>query len=699
MRTLNADLLTAQRSASAPVYIQVVLSKAGSTTMTYTTADAYNRIVGIDEVEKQYSGKTTILLDNSDGNFNSLVTYDFRGYSVQVGWGFICAGAVNRYSNSQTLWVVEQTEISRFGKLLTQLICYDIWGMIGQSKVFSGGVKLGGVVTRTENYNPVGRKLVGQSSSAYGTVTHYQSKELLVSNVVGAFQGETAKIGTDLSIAIDSITILGTDVGGAKQYSGDTTIQTIVAALLSDWVSVPTVDTDDPLNSYTTYKPIYNVYVDASKSTTIQELLDFTLCGMRMRDSTMHVLYLSAAPSTDYTYDGVHNIAGCDRTRQLSFPNRVYVVDCDPYYAAPTWVGSYTDTDSYALLGKYIDALVVNPTVQSNADCVALALAIISRGKQSVSTGAVILPMINVGQEILDWVVLTDSRNSNLTITGRVGAINRKFEDGKLSMSIELGGLKIPANFRSYPSAVPPPASVGSSDLIQDLILATTIWVGSGHVKISPLGLCIIGDAASMSDAMIRLVSTSGLCSGSSGEIAYIWHNAGVLGLTCDGLLQLTGGAGVEAILGSGDFTISGTGVLVLPATTSDPANKPDGSVYYNSSTKKIRQLLNGSWSDLGGTTVNAGTSCSTYSAAQRVSGATYTNGTNIRVVSIYNHSTTTGGVYTIVVNGTIILRVMDNYNGACATFIVGKGQTYVVNYFANTDASFTWSETGITGI
>ncbi len=598
MRTLHADLLAAQRSSSAPVYLQVVLTKAGFTTMTYTTADVYNRIVGIIEEEKQYSGKTTILLDNSDGNFNNL-TLDFRGYTVQVGWGFTCAGGVNRYSNSQTLWVVEQTEVSRFGKLLTQLVCWSIWDMLGESRVFAGGVKLGGVVTRTENYNPVGRKIIGDSSGAYGTVTHYQSDELLVSNVVGSFSGETAKIGSDLSIVIDSITILGTDVGGAKQYSGDTHIQDIVASLLSAWVSSPTVDSDDPLNSYTTFMPIYNVYVDAARSIIIQEMLDFTMCGMRMRDSTMHVLYLSDPGTTDYTYDGVHNIAGCDRTRALSFPNRIYVVDCDPYYGSPTWVGSAVDADAYALLGKYIDALVVNPTIQSNAQASALALALINRGKQAVNSGAVILPMINVGQEVLDWVVLTDARNSNLTITGRVGAINRKFENGKLSMSIELGGLRTPSNFRSYPSAVPPPASVGSSDLIQELILATTIYAGSGHVKISPAGLCIIGDADTMADAMIRFVSTSGECTAGSG-VAYIWHHEGTLGITCDEKLILTGGGGIDFIGGGNAFNFNG-GAIELPISASDPDGMEDGAIYYKYDTDVFRGKANGVWGNLGG--------------------------------------------------------------------------------------------------
>lgn len=411
MRTLHTDLTTAQQSASAPIYLQVVLTQnplVGTDVKTYTTADTYNRIVGIEQEEKQYSGKTVILLDNSDGNFNTLLT-DFRGYKVQVGWGFKCSGT-NRYSDTQAMWVIDQTEISRFGRLLTRLICQDIWGMIGESRVFAGAVKLTGTVTRTENYNPVGKKITGQSSGAYGTVTHYQSTELLVSNVVGAFSGETAKIGADLSIVITAVQVISTVAGGAKQYSGDTTLQTIIAALLSDWVSSPTVDSDDVLNSYTTYKPIYNVYVDAKKSTIIQEMLDFTLCGMRMRDTTMHVLALTdPGTPTDYTYNGVHNIAGCDRTRALSFPNRIYVVDCDPYYASPSWVGTATDAEAYALLGKYIDALVVAPTVTSNATATALALSLINRGKQSVSTGGIILPMINVGQEILDWVVLTDA--------------------------------------------------------------------------------------------------------------------------------------------------------------------------------------------------------------------------------------------------------------------------------------------------
>lgn len=562
MRTLHADLTTAQRSTSAPIYTQIVLTSTAAVVTTYTTADTPNLIFGVESDEQQYSGRAVVQLDNSAGTFNSL---NFVGQKIQIGWGFTCAGAVNRYSNIPDMWVVSQTEVSRFGRLLTELVCYDIWNMIGEGRVFAGAVKLTGTVTKSADYNPIGQVLTQTATGASGTITHYKSTEILVSNVSGAFAAGTATVGAYLSISLTSVTVLSSEAGGAKQYAGNTHIQDIISALLSDWVAAPTLDSDDTGTNYATYMPFYNVYVDAKLSTVIQEMLDFTECGMRMRDGVMHVLYLNPAPvSADYTYDGVHNIAGCDRTRQLNLPNRIYVIDRDPYDASPTYKGSYADATSYAALGKYLSAVVVAPSITSDVQATALATSIINRGKQAISSGSIILPMMNVGEEVLDWVTLTDARNSDLAISGRVGRIVRKLDNGKYSMVIELGGLKMPANFRSYPSPMTPVA-IGQSDLIQELILATTIWAGYGKVKLSSDGIGVVGDVDDMGDAMIKFASTSGDLSTTT---CCIWHYQGQMGInSLDDFTIATGG---EIILTSAESKITRGGVDIDDAVQSN---------------------------------------------------------------------------------------------------------------------------------
>ncbi len=576
MRTLHADLTAAQVSASAAIYDQIVLTQPspGTDVRTYTTADATNRIFGIEQTEKQYGGRAVILLDNSDGFFNSA---NLTGYRVQIGWGYVCTGPVNRYSNTQYMWVVSQTEISRYGRLLTQLVCLDIWGMIENDTVFSGCTILTGTVTKDATYNPIGRVILGGSTGAHGTVTHCRSDQIVVSNVVGTFgSGETATIGSDLSMAVVTATVFSAVAGGAKQWGGDTHIEDIISSLLSAWVAAPTIDSDDTGSNYATYMPVYSAWIDARLSIIIQEILDFTQCGMRMRDGTMHVLYLDPAPvAADYTYNGVHNISGCDRTRQLAFPNRIYVVDKDPYQSAPSYVGSYIDSTSYAALQKYINAMVIVPTVTSNAQAAAVAQALITRGQQSVSTGSVAVPMMNVGQEILDWVTLTDARNSDLAISGRVGTITRKLENGQNTMTIELGGLKLPNNFRAYPSPQPTPY-IGPTDIVQSLILATTIWAGYGKVKLDSNGVGIVGDSESTDDAMLKFASTS---EGLASATCYIWHNEGELGITAD--------AGITLATG-GNITLTSVGVTYakLASTQSSHEDHTSGTVYQNTSGK-----------------------------------------------------------------------------------------------------------------
>lgn len=264
-------------------------------------------------------------------------------------------------------------------------------------------------------------------------------------------------------------------------------------------------------------------------------------------------------------------------------------------------------------------------------------------------------------------------------------------------MTIELGGLKIPTNFRSYPSPNPPPASIGSSDLIQELILATTIYAGNGKVKISPAGICIIGDADSMSNAMLRFVSTSSQCTGSTG-VAYIFQHEGDFGMTCDGVLQLTGGEGIEAILGTGDFLINGTGTLILPSTTSDPTGKPDGSVYYNSSTKKNRQKLNGVWGDVGSGSSSFDATATIHNTA-RVAGTVYQN-TSGKVRTVVVSVKRTGASHTLIGRigssyppSNIVAQALCSVEYSPITFIVPKDYYYKIDALSSPYDAYLWTE------
>lgn len=138
MRSLHADLTTAQQSASGTPYLTVTLRSRGRvTSRTYTTTDATNRVLSIQQAEGRWgsnidSGETTypisaiIRLQDSDKAMNVL---DFKGYRAEIGWGFNTATGV-RSSESPYVYVVEQQSYSFEGALFVELYCMSLWDML-----------------------------------------------------------------------------------------------------------------------------------------------------------------------------------------------------------------------------------------------------------------------------------------------------------------------------------------------------------------------------------------------------------------------------------------------------------------------------------------------------------------------------------------------------------------------------------------
>lgn len=146
MRVLNADLTTSQQAASAIPYIRLeLISRDQVTVLTYTTADATNRIISVKAAEgfegasiRQTQGPdgrpiaiaAEIVLQNNDNEFTSK---DLRGYKINIGWGFNTASG-DRYSEGEPFWVVSQSEESREGVNVTILQCFSAWQYVNYLK-------------------------------------------------------------------------------------------------------------------------------------------------------------------------------------------------------------------------------------------------------------------------------------------------------------------------------------------------------------------------------------------------------------------------------------------------------------------------------------------------------------------------------------------------------------------------------------
>src|SRR3972149_5363605 len=136
MRTLHADLTTAQRATTGTPYLEVVLTnRARTITDTYTTVDATNRILSVQhadgrtggyipDVSENYFISIVIHLQNSDGTLSSK---EYRGYRLYVRWGFSTSSG-NRYAPNQAPHIIiQQRLLSEEGINILELRAVPLW--------------------------------------------------------------------------------------------------------------------------------------------------------------------------------------------------------------------------------------------------------------------------------------------------------------------------------------------------------------------------------------------------------------------------------------------------------------------------------------------------------------------------------------------------------------------------------------------
>ncbi len=135
MRTLHADITTAQQAASNTPYMKLVFhSFDRATTRSYATDDSTNRILQVQQSEGRFGSYTLvegkpfvvsslIRLQNSDSALSDL---DFKGYRVYIEWGYNASGT-NRTSRAGPEIVVSQELISAAGAVYLELFTINLW--------------------------------------------------------------------------------------------------------------------------------------------------------------------------------------------------------------------------------------------------------------------------------------------------------------------------------------------------------------------------------------------------------------------------------------------------------------------------------------------------------------------------------------------------------------------------------------------
>lgn len=125
MRTLSSTLENAQKSSSIKAIYKIVLT-SGATTYTYEQ----DRILPSSHDEELYSHRATIILDNSDAEFDDK---DLKGYQGVISYGAVGKTGAE-YSATAPVWVIDQQFNSQPGKLTCELILEGIPNLMAEDE-------------------------------------------------------------------------------------------------------------------------------------------------------------------------------------------------------------------------------------------------------------------------------------------------------------------------------------------------------------------------------------------------------------------------------------------------------------------------------------------------------------------------------------------------------------------------------------
>ena len=203
-----------------------------------------------------------------------------------------------------------------------------------------------------------------------------------------------------------------------------------------------TFDSQDSLIDAFTPQDSLTIGVNDTRWDVINRLLGWTKNVMRTEtDGAFHFLDPTVSGST-YDYEYRVNVANehelflkSTRTR-LVMPNRIIVTSHPDSSTAFYGEAEYTDSSDITNMEKkefhYLEAT-------SNAQAALVAAAIMQNYRLQDQRGSADVPM-NAGQEVHDFVLLTDSRQSD-TRAGNIAAILRNAGDSKWDMRISFGGI------------------------------------------------------------------------------------------------------------------------------------------------------------------------------------------------------------------------------------------------------------------
>lgn len=195
---------------------------------------------------------------------------------------------------------------------------------------------------------------------------------------------------------------------------------------------------DGIINSFQP-KDYFRIYKGETRLAKIKELLGYTYDVMLVKaDGHIHIFNPTISGTTyDYEYNDTilstnHTFFAKVYRNRLVLPNKVVVAsdpDNDTQYSS-----SWTSAASYVLLPK---THFVTKRLASSDQALAIAKAQIQRLELDHERGNGLVPM-NVGQEVYDYVKITDSREGDNRV-GNVGYLIRNYDPAKRLFNMQFG--------------------------------------------------------------------------------------------------------------------------------------------------------------------------------------------------------------------------------------------------------------------
>ena len=158
----------------------------------------------------------------------------------------------------------------------------------------------------------------------------------------------------------------------------------------------------------------------------------------------------------DYEYNDAmvatnHNFFIKSVRTRLVLPNKVVVMNHPEH--TDSYTGTATDADSYAALGNQYYTETHYVRAASNAQCALIAAARLQGYQIAAEKGHGIAPM-NVGQEVMDYVKITDSAAGDTRI-GNIGFLQRNYRQGSaFEFEFRFGSLFMPGLAGTIPPRV-----------------------------------------------------------------------------------------------------------------------------------------------------------------------------------------------------------------------------------------------------